>query len=496
MGPVKSASALSGQIGCSKKARSNAARFSQWSMGLLQGLFFCCPFGYSISLPALCFDSFHSSILEDWTTRMHTNEPSRPSSVSSRRDMAACILTCMLSWLEREAYLYPGIQLHYAPLDVYIGIHFEKVTSQPFISVPTQQQLASELAQDAPCLPLDQMMSLLNRAAQFPLYYPCTESVIVWSRSDVVDLDEPVLCKQALLQKLRAELALSFVSLDAQINEMACLVDETLLEHANGSSKPVLFVAVTHAHTHTLSYASCVIADFTGILMHGPSGSGKSALVQSLVHFLERHGCGIATHMLDFSVHFDFETQQSKVCSVFEKARHQAPSLVVMEHVDGLTHDLRLQHYLLAQLEALYYDSERSKGVLVIGLTNRSQLVEQTFVKYNRFSVEIETALPDDKGKERLLRQALSLESGRVHLLSDALFAKMIGKCVGFSGSDVLELGRDMKARLVSVPEPSIESQLERLSLERPSDPAEQAFLEAYKRIKPLSSATHEVSPF
>jgi transitional endoplasmic reticulum ATPase len=144
-----------------------------------------------------------------------------------------------------------------------------------------------------------------------------------------------------------------------------------------------------------------------GILLYGPPGTGKTLLAKAVA--TESNANFIAVKGPEFLSKWVGESERA-VREVFRKAREAAPAIVFFDEIDSLvptrsgsSHDSgvteRIVSALLNELDGI----EPLHSVLVIGATNRPDIVDPALLRPGRFDKRIEVPKPDVKAREEIL---------------------------------------------------------------------------------------------
>lgn len=144
----------------------------------------------------------------------------------------------------------------------------------------------------------------------------------------------------------------------------------------------------------------------SGVLLEGPSGTGKTLLVHALaresgVNFLAVDGPEIFSKWLGES--------EEAVRQVFALARQLAPAIVFFDQIDAIApvrgSDLgtktteRVVNQLLSELDAV----ENLPDIVVIAATNRLDLVDSSVLRPGRFGHVLHVPLPDEAERREIL---------------------------------------------------------------------------------------------
>ncbi|PSB20952.1 AAA family ATPase [Phormidesmis priestleyi ULC007] len=215
-----------------------------------------------------------------------------------------------------------------------------------------------------------------------------------------------------------------------------------------------------------------------GVLLVGPPGTGKTLTARALAEDLGVNYIAIVGPEIMGKYYGEAE---ARLRSLFEKASRSAPCIIFIDEIDSLAPDRskvegEVEKRVVAQLLSLMDGFAKTKGVIVLAATNRSEHLDPALRRPGRFDREIQFRIPDRAGRLEILRiltRAMSLDA-TVNL--DTI-ADLAG---GMVGADLKALCQ--KAAYVA---------LRRLvpSLSQPTphtmSVTQTDFLEAIKQIKP-----------
>ncbi len=149
----------------------------------------------------------------------------------------------------------------------------------------------------------------------------------------------------------------------------------------------------------------------SAIALHGPPGCGKTFAVEQLVDFL-----GWPSFQIDASSvasPYIHETSK-KVAEIFDKAMKNAPSVLVIDEMESFLADREAgsggSHHRIEEVaEFLRRIPEASKNhVLVIGMTNRVDMIDAAIMRRGRFDHVIEVEPATEEEVAALLSKLLS----------------------------------------------------------------------------------------
>ena len=189
-----------------------------------------------------------------------------------------------------------------------------------------------------------------------------------------------------------------------------------------------------------------------GVVLHGPPGCGKTFAVERLVAFLGWDVFRINSGTVGSP--YIHETSR-RVAEVFEKARDAAPSVIVIDEMEAFVSARESvassrQHHFEEVGEFLRRIQEASsQRILVLGMTNRLDLIDPAVVRTGRFDRTVEVGMPSAEEVESVLREAL----GDVDLAPSVTLQEAIVALSERPLSDVAFLVRWLKRELVKANE-------------------------------------------
>ena len=177
----------------------------------------------------------------------------------------------------------------------------------------------------------------------------------------------------------------------------------------------------------------------TGLLLYGPSGTGKTLLAESLPGRL-----GVPLVRVvgpEIFSKFYGETEK-RLREKFSHAESLAPCVLLLDELDSLAarreagagseQERRLVATLLTLMDSLHRTSSR---VLVVAATNRLDSVEPALRRPGRFDMELEIGVPGVQQRRHILSG--KLEELDSHSLTERDVDKIAGVTHGYVGADV-----------------------------------------------------------
>jgi transitional endoplasmic reticulum ATPase len=177
-----------------------------------------------------------------------------------------------------------------------------------------------------------------------------------------------------------------------------------------------------------------------GILLFGPPGTGKTLLAKAIA--CESQANFISVQGPEMKSKWYGETE-SRIRHLFAKARESAPCVMFFDEIDALA-PVRgrgasaLEDSLVNQILAEMDGIRTAEGVVVIGATNRAELIDPALLRPGRFDYHLEVPLPDAAARRAIVELHVPRLPG-----SDSLNLSVLVKtCEGLSGAEIVEACR------------------------------------------------------
>lgn len=174
-----------------------------------------------------------------------------------------------------------------------------------------------------------------------------------------------------------------------------------------------------------------------GVLLVGPPGTGKTLLARAVageagVPFFRISGSDFVEMFVGVGA--------SRVRDLFKQAREKAPCIIFIDELDAIGksrvnnlsgNDEREQtlNQLLVEMDG--FDNE--KGLIILGATNRADILDPALLRPGRFDRQVPVERPDVKGREEILR----IHAKNVKLDDDVDFESVAHGTTGFAGADL-----------------------------------------------------------
>jgi len=178
-----------------------------------------------------------------------------------------------------------------------------------------------------------------------------------------------------------------------------------------------------------------------GILLVGPPGTGKTLLAKAIANEADVPFFSVAGSEF---VEMFIGIGAARVRDLFKKASENAPCIVFIDEIDavgrergagvGGGNDEREQtlNQLLTEMDGF----KENKGVIVVGATNRVDILDSALLRPGRFDRQITINLPDRLGRVGILK----VHARNKPLSDDVSLVKLANRTPGFSGADLANL--------------------------------------------------------
>lgn len=177
-----------------------------------------------------------------------------------------------------------------------------------------------------------------------------------------------------------------------------------------------------------------------GVLLSGQPGTGKTLLARAIageanVPFFAASGSDFSGIIVGLGV--------AKIKEIFEMAKRNAPCILFIDEIDAIG-QRRSQHSYNDQdreqtLNQLLIEMDgfaNNTGIIVIGATNRADMLDPALLRPGRFDRQVYIELPDMAGR----REILDLYSKKVKISDDVNIQDLARGTTGFSGADLENL--------------------------------------------------------
>ncbi|MCK5149554.1 CDC48 family AAA ATPase [Candidatus Pacearchaeota archaeon] len=251
------------------------------------------------------------------------------------------------------------------------------------------------------------------------------------------------------------------------------------------SVKMELKEAVEWPMKYPESFTRMGIRPSRGILLYGPPGTGKTLLAKAVAkeseaNFIQVKGPSLLSMWVGKS--------EEGMRKIFERARQVSPCVIFFDEVDSLAGKRgsetgtkvteRVLNQLLAEMDGL----EDLHDVLVIGATNRPDMLDPGLLRPGRFDKILLVNTPEEEGRLKVLE----IHTKNMPLAKDVKIKDLAKKTIGYSGADLEALVREaaMLALRESIDSDQVKKKHFDGALNKVKPSVNKSTIEVYKKIE------------
>jgi transitional endoplasmic reticulum ATPase len=206
--------------------------------------------------------------------------------------------------------------------------------------------------------------------------------------------------------------------------------------------KSELKEAVEWPLKHADSFARMGIRPSRGILLYGPPGTGKTLLAKAIAkeseaNFIQIKGPSLLSMWVGKS--------EEGMRKIFERARQVAPCIVFFDEIDSLAGRRgqetgtkvteRVLNQMLAEMDGL----EDLNDVIIIGATNRPDMLDTALLRPGRFDKILLVNAPEEEGR----LQILQIHTKKMPIAKDVDLKEFAKETIGYTGADLEAVVRE-----------------------------------------------------
>jgi transitional endoplasmic reticulum ATPase len=180
----------------------------------------------------------------------------------------------------------------------------------------------------------------------------------------------------------------------------------------------------------------------SGVLLYGPPGTGKTLMAKAVANetnanFISVRGPQLLSKWVGES--------EKAIRQTFRKARQVAPTVIFFDELDSLAPGRggdvgsnvseRVVNQLLTELDGL----EEMGDVMVVGATNRPDMIDPALIRSGRFDRLVFIGEPELEGREQILQ----IHTDDTPLAPDVSLRELAELTAGYVGSDLESIARE-----------------------------------------------------
>lgn len=215
--------------------------------------------------------------------------------------------------------------------------------------------------------------------------------------------------------------------------------------------KQLLYEMVELPLNHPESFTRLGIRSPKGVLLYGPPGTGKTMIAKAVAteagaNFLTAKGSTLLSKW--------YGESEKKIAEFFQRAKQVTPTILFFDELDSIAPirggamgepqvTERVVNQMLAEMDGM----EELKGVVVLGATNRPDMIDPALLRPGRFDEIVYVPIPDRMGRVEIFRS----HTKGMALDSDVNVEKLTEITDRFTGADIA--GVCMKAGIYALRE-------------------------------------------
>ncbi len=179
-----------------------------------------------------------------------------------------------------------------------------------------------------------------------------------------------------------------------------------------------------------------------GVLLYGPPGTGKTLLAKAVAkeseaNFIQVKGPSLLSMWVGKS--------EEGMRKIFERARQVAPCIVFFDEIDalagrrGMDQGTRVTERVLNQLLAEMDGLEDLNDVLVIGATNRPDMLDTALLRPGRFDKILLVNAPEEDGRLQILK----IHTNKMPVAKEVQLKEIAKETNGYTGADLEAVVRE-----------------------------------------------------
>ena len=206
------------------------------------------------------------------------------------------------------------------------------------------------------------------------------------------------------------------------------------LDHLKEELKEAIEWPLKHADL----FIKAAIKPPKGILLYGPPGTGKTLLAKAVASTSESNFISIkGPELLSKWV----GESEKGVREIFRKARQAAPCVIFFDEIDAIAPtrsgsdggDSHVTERLVSQMLTEIDGLDDLKGVVIIGATNRPDIIDKALLRPGRFDRLLEIPIPDNYTRKQILQVHLKKKP----LGADVNIDKLVELTDSFTGAEI-----------------------------------------------------------
>jgi len=177
-----------------------------------------------------------------------------------------------------------------------------------------------------------------------------------------------------------------------------------------------------------------------GVLLFGPPGTGKTLLAKAVANETNANFYSIGGPEIMSKFYGESE---ERLRDTFKQAQENSPSIIFIDELDAVAPkrstsggDSHVGERIVSQLLTEMDGLEDLKGVVVIGATNRPDIIDEALLRPGRFDRLLEIPLPNSDA----IKEIIKIHMAKKPMDKSVDVDKLVGLAKGYSGADIAAL--------------------------------------------------------
>ncbi len=200
-----------------------------------------------------------------------------------------------------------------------------------------------------------------------------------------------------------------------------------------------------------------------GVILYGPPGTGKSMIANAAANEAGAELIEIQPDEIFGNLVGDSE---QNVKELFEYARENTPSVLLMDEIDSLTSErsesddgveTRVKNMILSETQ----DLSSNLDIQMVGTTNRLEALDSAFLRPERFGTHVNIGEPGEEARKEIWKVHTRLpgeESEDVPVEAEIDYEKLAAESEGLVGADIRNMLYDVMSENIAEVSSSVEN--------------------------------------